>query len=92
MPNTLVENTFLISFRSCLVVQSSLLSFHSTPFHRLKLMLVITRETNRTEHKVNIGCNHSHKVIMWCCILVGVVIQTFCQCIDLCLLRLIEHN
>lgn len=57
-------------------------------------MLVITRENNRIECEVNIGCNHSHKVaqVVVCSVLVAVVIQTFCQCIDLCLLRLIEHN
>lgn len=55
-------------------------------------MLVITRENNRSEREVNIGCNHSHKVTLLCCVLEPVVIQTCCQCIDLCLLRLIEHN
>lgn len=77
----------MIHFTLCLVIQSSELLLH-----RPKLMLVITGETNRTERKVNIGCNHSHNVTWLCCVLVAVVIQTFCQCIDLCLLRLIDHN
>lgn len=29
-------------------------------------MLVITRENNRIEREVNIGCNHSHKVTLLC--------------------------
>lgn len=55
-------------------------------------MLVIMRENNRIERKVNIGCNHGHKVTLLCCVLQALVIHTFFQRIDLCLLRLIEHN
>lgn len=50
------------------------------------------RENNRIERKVNIGCNHGRKVTLLCCVLQAVVIHTFFQRIDLCLLRLIEHN
>lgn len=54
-------------------------------------MLVITGENSRVERKVNISCNHRHKVTLLCCVLVAVVIQTLYQLIDLCLLSLIEH-
>lgn len=80
------------SFATLVILHCVSTELHSSSCHTLLPMLVVTGENNRIELKVNISCNHNHKLTSLCCILAAVIIQMIFHPIDLCLLMLIDRN